>query len=112
MILANVAAAETLERARTPLIYRVHDEPGPEKIESLREFLASIELSMPKGQTIHTAQFNYILKRVKGTDVEETGEPDHPAVAVAGGIRRRELRSLRTKSAQVCAFHVADPPLR
>ena len=28
MILANVAAAETLERARSPLIYRVHDEPG------------------------------------------------------------------------------------
>src|SRR5262249_55089205 len=26
MILANVAAAETLERARVPLIYRVHDE--------------------------------------------------------------------------------------
>ena len=28
MILANVAAAETLEKARVPLIYRVHDEPG------------------------------------------------------------------------------------
>ena len=27
MILANVAAAETLEKARVPLIYRVHDEP-------------------------------------------------------------------------------------
>ena len=27
MILANVAAAETLERAHTPLVYRVHDEP-------------------------------------------------------------------------------------
>ena len=31
MILANVAAAETLERARVPLIYRVHDEPSPER---------------------------------------------------------------------------------
>ena len=28
MILANVAAAETLERAGIPLIYRVHDEPS------------------------------------------------------------------------------------
>ena len=27
MILANVAAAETCERARVPLVYRVHDEP-------------------------------------------------------------------------------------
>jgi ribonuclease R len=70
MILANVAAAETLERAHTPLIYRVHDEPSPEKVEALREFLASIELSLPKG-TIHTAQFNHVLKRVKGKDVED-----------------------------------------
>ncbi|MGZ5829830.1 MAG: ribonuclease R, partial [Xanthobacteraceae bacterium] len=71
MILANVAAAETLERVRTPLIYRVHDEPGPEKVEALRMFLASIELSMPKGGTLHTTQFNHILARVKGKDVEE-----------------------------------------
>ena len=40
MILANVAAAETLERARVPLIYRVHDEPSLEKVNALREFLA------------------------------------------------------------------------
>ncbi len=31
MIQANVAAAETLERAHLPLIYRVHDEPAREK---------------------------------------------------------------------------------
>src|SRR6185436_19091447 len=45
MILANVAAAETLERARVPLIYRVHDEPSPEKIEALREFLNTLEIN-------------------------------------------------------------------
>ena len=48
MILANVAAAETLERARTPLIYRVHDEPAPEKIEALREFLATLDIRWPR----------------------------------------------------------------
>ena len=50
MILANVAAAETLERARTPLIYRVHDEPAPEKLEALREFLATLDITLAKGQ--------------------------------------------------------------
>src|SRR5262249_43650517 len=35
MILANVAAAETCERAKVPLIYRVHDEPSPEKLNAL-----------------------------------------------------------------------------
>ena len=40
MILASiVAAAETLEAAHSPLIYRAHDAPSPEKIGALGEFL-------------------------------------------------------------------------
>jgi ribonuclease R len=60
MILANVAAAETLERARVPLIYRVHDEPSPEKIEALREFLVTLDIRLAKGQVMRTqAQAEY-----------------------------------------------------
>src|ERR1700722_7555578 len=70
MILANVAAAETCERARVPLIYRVHDEPSPEKLNALREFLTTIDISLPKGQTLRPDGFNNILARVKGRDVE------------------------------------------
>jgi ribonuclease R len=70
MILANVAAAETLERARTPLIYRVHDEPSPEKIEALREFLATLDIKLAKGQAMRPGDFNRILARVKGTEHE------------------------------------------
>jgi ribonuclease R len=71
MILANVAAAETLERASVPLIYRVHDEPDPERVNALREFLKTIDISLPKGNQLHAAQFNHILERVKGRDVEK-----------------------------------------
>jgi ribonuclease R len=71
MILANVAAAETLERERVPLIYRVHDEPGPEKVQSLRDLLATLDMSMPKGGTVRPENFNRILARVKGLDVEK-----------------------------------------
>ena len=70
MILANVAAAETLERARTPLVYRVHDEPGVEKLHSLREFLTSLDISLPKAGALRAEQFNRILERVKGRDTE------------------------------------------
>jgi len=70
MILANVAAAETLERAKIPFIYRVHDEPSPEKLQALREFLASIDISLPKAGALRPAQFNRILERVKGTEHE------------------------------------------
>jgi ribonuclease R len=71
MILANVAAAETLERARTPLIYRVHDEPDIERINALREFLKTLDISLPKGGALRPEQFNGILARVKGRDVEK-----------------------------------------
>jgi ribonuclease R len=71
MILANVAAAETLERARVPLVYRVHDEPALEKIHALREFLRTLDISLPKAQALRPADFNRILARVEGSDVEK-----------------------------------------
>ena len=43
MIQANVAAAETLEAKRTPVVYRVHDQPSKEKLKNLREFLETLE---------------------------------------------------------------------
>jgi ribonuclease R len=70
MILANVAAAESCERGHVPLIYRVHDEPAPEKITALREFLATLDISIAKGGTLRPDAFNRILQRVKGRDIE------------------------------------------
>jgi len=71
MILANVAAAETLERARVPLIYRVHDEPGMEKVVALREFLATLDISFQKGGILKPELFNRVLARAKGRDAEQ-----------------------------------------
>jgi ribonuclease R len=71
MILANVAAAETLERAHVALIYRVHDEPDIERVNALREFLQSLDISLPKAGALQAAQFNRILERVRGRDVEK-----------------------------------------
>jgi ribonuclease R len=70
MILANVAAAESCERARVPLIYRVHDEPSQEKLNALREFLATIDIALPKGGVLKPDGFNRILAQVKGREVE------------------------------------------
>ena len=71
MILANVAAAETLERVRCPLIYRVHDEPAMEKLQALREFLATLDIPFAKGGVLKPEAFNRILSRVKGRDAEQ-----------------------------------------
>ena len=64
MIQANVAAAETLEARKSPLVYRIHDSPALAKLEGLRDFLKSIELSLPKSGNLRPAQFNRLLERV------------------------------------------------
>ncbi|WP_425104709.1 ribonuclease R [Ancylobacter sp.] len=69
MILANVAAAETLEEKRIPLIYRVHDQPSLEKMSALREFLQTLDIKLPKTESVRPAQFNDILARVEGTEM-------------------------------------------
>jgi ribonuclease R len=70
MILANVAAAETLEEHRQQLIYRAHDEPSREKVTALSEFLGTIGVKLAKGQVLRPANFNAILSQMKGHEHE------------------------------------------
>ena len=67
MIQANVAAAETLEKKKQPLIYRVHDGPSLAKQEILREFLATLGISLAKGGNMRANNFNGILAKAEDT---------------------------------------------
>lgn len=67
MILANVAAAETLEEKGAPTMYRVHDKPSVEKVENLTSFLASIGQSAKLGENPLPSDFNTVLTRADGT---------------------------------------------
>ena len=68
MIQANVAAAESLEAKKSPLVYRIHDAPSLAKLEALRDFLKSIELTLPKGGNLRPAHFNRILSRARESE--------------------------------------------
>jgi ribonuclease R len=70
MILANVAAAETLEKKTLPLIYRVHDEPSLEKVHALQEFLKTLDLPFAKSGALQPSLFNRVLAQVRGHDAE------------------------------------------
>ncbi len=71
MILANVAAASALDdknksqknHGNYPCVYRVHDKPAYDKLESAREFIESFGLSLPKGQNIKPKQINGLLRK-------------------------------------------------
>jgi ribonuclease R len=70
MILANVAAAEMLEKKALPLIYRVHDEPTLEKVHALQEFLKTLDLPFAKSGALRPSLFNRVLTLVAGQDYE------------------------------------------
>ena len=72
MIQANVCAAETLEKHKTPLIYRVHEQPSKEKIEGLAAFLPTVGLKWTRGERVQTGRFNQLLKQAKASEHYET----------------------------------------
>jgi ribonuclease R len=68
MIQANVAAAEELEKRRTPLVYRIHEPPSETKIAQLQEFLETVNLRWAKGNVVDPARFNRILEMAAETE--------------------------------------------
>ncbi|MEQ9334990.1 ribonuclease R [Thalassobaculum sp.] len=70
MILANVCAAETLEARRQPCMYRIHEDPDPEKVNALADVLESLGISLAKGQVVRPKTFNGVLAKVKGQPAE------------------------------------------
>ena len=66
MILANVAAAETLEAKQSPLIYRAHDGPSVEKLNDLGVFLGTIGVKLAKAERLRPSHLNKALASVKG----------------------------------------------
>ncbi|MEJ6399217.1 ribonuclease R [Yoonia sp. 208BN28-4] len=71
MVLANVAAAEVLIAKKSPLLFRVHEEPNADKLDALREVAQSAGLNLAKGQVLKTAHLNRLLAQAKETDHAE-----------------------------------------
>ncbi|MDP3195976.1 ribonuclease R [Tabrizicola sp.] len=71
MILANVAAAEELIRLKRPLLFRVHEEPSPLKLEGLREVAEGAGMTLAKGQVLQTRHLNRLLAQAQGTEFDE-----------------------------------------
>lgn len=71
MVLANVAAAEELERLRRPLLYRVHEEPSAEKLDALREVAEASGFALARGQVLQTRHLNRLLEQAAGSDFDE-----------------------------------------
>jgi ribonuclease R len=100
MILANVAAAETLERRHQPCMYRIHAPPDAAKVQALREFLATLGIGLPPG-----------LNLKPRTALRTAGPRNHPAQPEPGPVQPAERRPFRPGAQPLCALHLTDPAL-
>ena len=69
MLVANETVAEFAFWADIPFVYRVHEQPDSEKMESFRRFICNFGLYM-KGREVHPKDLQQILDEIKDTDSE------------------------------------------
>lgn len=69
MLAANEAVAEHLDQANIPVLFRVHENPSPEKVKDFVETAASMGLELPKS-SISPAWFAAVLAKTKNTPAE------------------------------------------
>lgn len=65
MILANIAAANFMEKHKEPALYRIHATPSEEKLTSFRTFLSEFGLTLEGGLKPTTKDYAALLEKVK-----------------------------------------------
>ncbi|PRX28651.1 RNAse R [Orenia metallireducens] len=72
MIRTNEVVAEDMFHREIPFIYRVHEQPSKEKLESLNSFVHNLGYHIKglKGEEIHPKALQNILDKVKGEPEE------------------------------------------
>ncbi len=72
MLAANEAVAEELDRAGAGALYRVHEQPDPERVEEFVDLVASLGYRMPgRLEGIRPEDFQLILRQIEGKPEEK-----------------------------------------
>ncbi len=70
MLLCNETVSEHFYWANIPFVYRIHEDPDPEKIESLNTFLFNFGQRIKGSGNVHPRALQDVLEKVKGTPQE------------------------------------------
>ena len=94
MLAANETVAEHFCRMKIPFVYRIHEEPDPEKIRKLETFIRNFGFGIKvRNDEVHPRELQGLLERIEGTPQEAL-------------ISRLTLRSMqRAKYSTACAGH-------
>jgi ribonuclease R len=72
MLAANEAVAARLSDAGMPALYRIHEQPDPEKVEEFADLVASFGYRMPQDlEGIRPQDFQLILRQIAGKPEEK-----------------------------------------
>ncbi len=71
MLAANECVAESMSWQRIPFVYRIHENPDPEKLATFALMASSMGYPIRIGKDIVPRHLQEILSRVKGTDAEQ-----------------------------------------
>ncbi|MCK9443191.1 MAG: ribonuclease R [Tissierellaceae bacterium] len=69
MLVCNETVAERFFWAELPFLYRIHEEPSPEKMSSFNKLIHNFGYSL-RGQEIHPKELQRLTKDIKGTKEE------------------------------------------
>ncbi len=70
MIAANEAVAERLTELEIPALYRIHDEPDPERLRDFQALIHHLGIPMRWGKKISSRPMAELVLRVRGTKEE------------------------------------------
>lgn len=70
MLAANETVAETYHWQKLPFIFRVHEDPDPDKLEAFAETAQLMGVPVRFGKDVEPHDLQRLLEKVKGTDSE------------------------------------------
>jgi ribonuclease R len=72
MLAANEAVAARLSKAKMPALFRIHEQPDPERVEEFAELVASFGYRVPANlEAIRPQDFQLVLRQVQGKPEEK-----------------------------------------
>ncbi len=99
MLEANETVAEYCYFQELPFVYRTHEDPDPEKIRALRDYVANMGFSLKISRDgVHPKEIQKLLKSVAGT----------PEEALISRMTLRSMRQAKYTTEAVGHFGLAD----
>ncbi len=96
MLAANEAVAESMDRAKQTVLYRIHERPDPEKVDKFTEATSSMGLHLPPGDQ-SPSWFAQVVREAEGS----------PAEYVINNLMLRTMQQARYSPENVGHFGLA-----